>query len=380
MKTVQRAILGALALLLSAAPLLAQPSDVDQLVASGGEYYRNGMYRQAVADFRQAFNADKTNLDAAKGLGSAAMQLQDWRNAKTGYEAAHELSPGDCAVTNSLAYVYLALKLEERAKQTYEEVVGKGGKPGCEPGNSFAKVNLATLYMRSRNEAEKNLALQLLNQVTNTETEDTSLLARAHYALGTLYRQKKNYDLAIDNLEKAYSYDPDKMEGRYNLGLLYFNRQQYDKALEHLQKAYAEQPNDYNLNLMLGLVYNETPGGKSDAQEYLQHAVNLIGTMKAEDRPKDNLPHRWLGNILNDEGDPSQAISVVDAGLKLTSDGTERAGLLCTKAKAYEKLGRYEDALDIFESVTGDPQWGSYAQTEIKRQENLIQRAAAGQN
>jgi len=368
-----------LCLSLAASSGRAQTSEVDQLVASGEEYYRNGMYRQAIASFRQAFTQDGSNLQAAQGLGNAAVQLQDWRNAKTGLEAAHTLSPEDCSVTNSLAYVYLALKIEERAKATYEEIVGKPGSPGCDPGNNFAKVNLANLYMRSRNDEEKSRALQVLNQVVNAETQDTSLLARAHFALGTLYRQNKNYDLAITHLEKTYEYDPAKQEGRYNLGLLYFNKQQYDKALVHLEKAYAEQENDYNTNLMLGLVHNEMPGGQEKAQGYLQRAVDLIAALEPGARPDKNLPHRYLGNIYNDMGEPAKAIEVVEAGLPLIKDPTERAGLLCTKAKAMEKLGRYEEALSLFETIIDDPQWGSYALTEIKRQENLIARSQAQQ-
>jgi tetratricopeptide (TPR) repeat protein len=365
-----------LLLTLAAAGALAQPSEVDQLVASGEEYYRNGMYRQAVASFRQAFTLDAANLQAAKGLGSSAMQLQDWRNAKSGFETAHELAPEDCSITSNLAYVYLALKIEERAKATYEEIVGKSGSPGCDPGNNFAKVNLASLYLRSRNEEEKGRALQILNQVVNTETKDTTLLARAHFSLGTLYRQNKNYDLAITHLEKTFEYDPAKLEGRYNLGLLYFNKQQYDKALVHLERAYAEQEDDYNTNLMLGLVHNEMPGGAQKAEGYLQRAVDLIAALEPGARPDKNLPHRYLGNILNDKGEPAKAIEVIEAALPLVKDATERAGLLCTKAKGLEKLGRYDEALALFETLIDDPQWGSYALTEIKRQENLIARQA----
>ncbi len=377
MNSVLRFATATLLLTLAAAGALAQPSEVDQLIASGDEYYRNGLYRQAVASFRQAFTQDANSLQAAKGLGSAAMQLQDWRNAKTGLEAAHTLAPEDCSITSNLAYVYLALKIEERAKATYEEIVGKPGSPGCDPANNFAKVNLASLYLRSRNEEEKGRALQILNQVVNAEVQDTSLLARAHFSLGTLYRQNKNYDLAITHLEKTFEYDPAKLEGRYNLGLLYFNKQLYEKALAHLEKAYAEQEDDYNINLMLGLVHNEMPGGAEKAEGYLQRAVDLIAALEPGARPDKNLPHRYLGNIYNDKGEPARAIEVIEAALPLVKDATERAGLLCTKAKGLEKLGRYEEALALFESIIDDPQWGSYALTEIKRQENLIARDQA---
>ncbi|MEN8161187.1 MAG: hypothetical protein ABFS41_14035, partial [Myxococcota bacterium] len=82
-----------------------QVSEVDQLVSNGWENYRNGLFKEAVLDFKRALRMDGENVGAAEGLGAAAYQLQDWPKAKLGYESAHELAPENCGFSKSLAYV-----------------------------------------------------------------------------------------------------------------------------------------------------------------------------------------------------------------------------------------------------------------------------------
>ena len=99
--------------------------------------------------------------------------------------------------------------------------------------------------------------------------------------------------------------------------------------------------------------------------------------MDAGKRPKKNLPHRYLAKLLNEMGEPREAIAVSEEGMTLVDEGSERSGLICTKAKGKEKLKKYEEALELFETVVDDPVWGKYATKQIARQENLIARAAA---
>jgi len=141
--------------------------------------------------------------------------------------------------------------------------------------------------------------------------------------------------------------------------------------------AYDEKANDYNVNLMMGLAYFN--GGKNvDAVTYLQKAVNLIKLMKQEERPDKNLPHKYLADLYREDGDPDDAIKTADAGLRITTDEDTVAGLICSKAKALEDQGKFEEALDLFESVMANERWGSYARQQADRQEQLMARQAAG--
>lgn len=349
----------------------ALAQDVAQHIGQGNEYLRNSMFAQAKTEFERALRLEPTNAAAARGLGQAAMQLQDWIAAKRGLEVAHQQSPGDCGVTKNLAYVYMRMKMTGRAIATYEEIVGSPGKPGCDPDDNNSKSNLGALYLRG-NDSQKAKAIQLFNQVINSGDENAQLMARTHHSLGNLYLMRKNYDLAIRHMESAFAIDPERTDGRYNLGKLYFNKQEYDKALQHLNVALAGKENDYNINLMLGLCYNEMDGFEDEAVQHLSKAVNLIRLMDTDKRPAKNLPHAYLARLYNSLGEPDRALAISNEGLELAGTGTERAGLVCTKAKAYEHKGDYERALELFEEVLDDPVWGNYASRQAERQENLI--------
>jgi tetratricopeptide (TPR) repeat protein len=349
----------------------ARAQDITQYIGQGNEYLRNNMFSQAKIEFEKALRLEPANVAAARGLGQAAMQLQDWVAAKRGLDIAHQQSPGDCGVTKNLAYVLMRMKMTGRAMAAYEEIVGSPGKPGCDPDDNNSKSNLGSLYLRG-NESQKAKAIQLFNQVINSGEDDPDLMARTHYSLGNLYLMRKNYDLAIQHMESAFALDPERTDGRYNLGKLYFNKQEYDKALQHLTVALTGKENDYNINLMLGLCYNEMDGFENEAVQHLSKAVNLIKLMDAANRPSRNLPHAYLARLYNNLGEPERALQISNEGLELAGTDTERAGLNCTKAKAYELLGDYERALDLFEDAVDDPVWGNYASKQAERQENLI--------
>jgi len=114
---------------------------------------------------------------------------------------------------------------------------------------------------------------------------------------------------------------------------------------------------------------------EDDAVKHLQKAVNLIKLMAPEDKPQKNLPHRQLAVLYTDIGEPRKAVKTADAGLRITRDDGEKAGLTYAKALGLEAQGKYEDALELFESIMADDRWGRYARQQAERMEMHIQRA-----
>ncbi|MDP6418488.1 MAG: tetratricopeptide repeat protein [Candidatus Krumholzibacteria bacterium] len=377
MSLLKKILLLALILLSFALPVLAQGGQAELLTSTGWEFLRNGQYKDAMMEFEKALLSDPGNLRAAEGLGKSAMQISEWARAKKGFDIAHNLKPDDCKTTANLAYVEMRLKHVGVARRLYEQVLGKPGVSGCDPNDNYSKNQLATLYFRSKDPKHKDLAIQHFNQLLNTETENKNILFSANFYLGQLYKQRKNYKKAVELMEKAFKIMPDRTNGRYDLGVLYFNTEDYDSALEHLNIAFAEKANDFNINLMLGLCYYNKDDD-SEAITYLQKAVNLVKLMKPADQPKKNLPHRYLADLYRGKGEPGKAIRTCDAGLRISKNKSEKAGLICSKAKALEDRGKYEEALELFESVMSDSRWGSYARQQARRQEDLIERRSMG--
>jgi len=370
-------LLSALTLILISAPTIIA-DDLQQAelrTSTGWEFFRNGQYADAASEFDKALGFDPSNSSAGEGLGESAMQLQDWPKAKRGFEIAYEAHPDNCSVMAKLAYAEMRLNHSAQARDLYERVVGSNG---CNPNDNYSRNQLAILYSKSNHEDERDRAIQLFNKILNSEEGDQSILFQANFYQGRLYKQRKSYDKAIEFLEAAFQLQPQQSSGRYDLGVLYFNNQNFEKALEHLKIAYDSKANDFNVNLMMGLSYLNMGGKESDAMQYLQKAVNLVKLMKPEERPDKNLPHKYLADLYREDGQARDAVKTADAGLRITKDEDTVAGLVCTKAKALEDLGKYEDALDLFESVMANKKWGSYARQQAERQEQLMARQAAG--
>ncbi|TAM81922.1 MAG: tetratricopeptide repeat protein [Acidobacteria bacterium] len=132
--------------------------------------------------------------------------------------------------------------------------------------------------------------------------------ADAYYDLGTLYMEKKKWDLAEEVLEKAVQLKPDDPMGLNNLGIvaaqqgklmiaeqyfkqvlkrdpsndlalgnladLFRSQQRFQDAQQLLDEALKRRPDDPQLNYKLGMVY-AGQGLNSQAQTYLERAVRL---------------------------------------------------------------------------------------------------------
>ncbi len=363
--------------LFSAPASFAQGNQQAELrTSTGWEFLRNGQFEDAASEFEKALGFDPASISAGEGLGEAAMQLQDWPRAKRGFEIAYKGQPDKCTIKAKLAYAELRLRHNARARDLYEEVVGSNG---CNPNDNYSRNQLGIIYSKSKHESEQDRAIQLFNKILASDEEDANILFQANFYQGRLYKQRKSYDRAITFLETAFTLQPAQTSGRYDLGVLYFNKENYPKALEHLKIAYESKNNDFNVNLMLGLCYHSMDNKTDEAMQYLQKAVNLVKLMKAEDRPTKNLPHKYLADLYRAGGEPRKAVKTAEAGLRISKDEDTKAGLICSKAKAYEDQGKYYDALDLFESVMNNKKWGSYARQQADRQEQLIARQDASQ-
>jgi len=361
---------------ITASTCLAQDKQQAELrTSTGWEFLRNGQYADAATEFEKALNIDPANSSAGEGLGESAMQLKDWPRAKKGFDVALKAKPDNCTVKANLAYAELRLRHNARARDLYEEVVGPGG---CNPNDNYSRNQLGIIYSKSKHEEDRDRAIQLFNKILASDEDDANILFQANYYQGRLYKLRKSYDRAIEFLEKAFTLQPQQTSGRYDLGTLYFNKENYSKALEHLQVAYKSKANDFNVNLMIGLCYYNMDDKTDEAIQYLQKAVNLVKLMKPADRPDKNLPHKYLADLYRQKDEPRKAIKTVDAGLRISKDEDGRAGLICSKAKALEDLGKYSEALDLFESVMSNKRWGGYARQQADRQEQLMARRAAG--
>lgn len=61
-----------------------------------------------------------------------------------------------------------------------------------------------------------------------------------------------NWDFVVEQYHKVLSIDPNNTQAHYRLGLIYYERKDYRKAYTHFEKVVNLYPFDLSANLMLG--------------------------------------------------------------------------------------------------------------------------------
>ena len=156
--------------------------------------------------------------------------------------------------------------------------------------------------------------------------------ARAPYYLGCLYYDKRQYDLAIENWEKAVEQDPKFPTAWRNLALARFNRQdRKDEAVEYMEKAFHLDETDARILMELDQLYKRLQKPHQERLEFLQKYPQLIAQ-------RDDLVLEEI-TLLNQLGRYEEAMGKLDAHIFHPWEGGEG------KVSTQYQICRVEQAL-----------------------------------
>ena len=130
--------------------------------------------------------------------------------------------------------------------------------------------------------------------------------ARAHYYLGCLYYDKRQYDLAIENWEKAVKMDPKFPTAWRCLALARFNKQdKHEEAVEYMEKAFNLDQTDSRILMELDQLYKRMQKPHAERLAFLQKYPELIAQ-------RDDLILEEI-TLLNQLGRYEEAMQKLDA-------------------------------------------------------------------
>ena len=148
-------------------------------------------------------------------------------------------------------------------------------------------------------EKQEEKIRQLEADFSSTKDQMKKQETLLHYNLGVAYTKEKNYDMAIDEYEKASSLSPQDADTHYNLAIIYDEvRKNPKRAIQHYQKYLELKPEaddidevkDWIASLMLGEdKIKETELGKSTTVAVVrprQEKIKGIFLKKAEEIPQ----------------------------------------------------------------------------------------------
>jgi len=143
--------------------------------------------------------------------------------------------------------------------------------------------------------------IEALNVAIQVDPSD----AMAHYHLGNLWYDKKQYNKAIYHWEKSRDLDPNFATSRRNLALAYFNKQNNpDAAIVELEKALELNSCDARVLMELDQLYKRLNYSVDTRLELLENNPNLVES-------RDDL-YLELCTLYNIKGDYQKALAMID--------------------------------------------------------------------
>lgn len=170
--------------------------------------------------------------------------------------------------------------------------------------------------------------------------EDNPNLIMARFLLGTIYREKGEYEAAAGEYRRVVELDPYSYVSHYNLGLMYhlLNRLQ-EAAISYLQ-AIRLNPRDAKSNMNLGLVYTAL-GNAELGLPYVRKAVELAPDM-AEAHANLAVVYDSLRDYRSAEGAYRRAIELDPARVETA---VNLGGCLVAQKRYAEAISVYQQLL-----------------------------------
>ncbi len=179
-------------------------------------------------------------------------------------------------------------------------------------------------------------------------------------SLGDSMNSRRNFRRQLD----ASMLNPHDADAHYQLGLIYQQRRQYAEAVESFNRALKIYPQDADTHLQLGRVLR-AQGDFSQALGHFETALKLDSRVGNQEAWRD------LGSVLLDLGRPQDAVEPL---AKYTSHRAYDPEGLIYYGSALKSSGRTEEALAVFqqavEAVKTAPK---YRRGQLRRWANLAQ-------
>ncbi len=256
--------------------LTKDPKNITSGLALAAAASAAGHRNAALAACRGVLLVDPQNLEALKGAGRALCALGQAQEALTAFEEAAKIDPRDQEANrmrkNLAAEVSIGATGIDRSGHSREKL---------RDGSETERLEQDARLVRTADEIQE--AVTRLEKEAQANPEDPKLQVE----LANRYSALKDYDRAIESLEKAYELQPTNFDLREKAGDLKIAR--FDRNLRVAKKT----------------------GNEEDASRLAEERLVYLVTeyrARVKDHPTDLVLHFQLGKALFESGDFDGAI------------------------------------------------------------------------
>ncbi|MCR3922536.1 MAG: tetratricopeptide repeat protein, partial [Firmicutes bacterium] len=155
---------------------------------------------------------------------------------------------------------FLELAMMDEAIQEFKEVVHQ------EPELLLAHLCLGVAY------GERGMADEAMRELRLVQalTEEPQMRAIVHNALGNVYADKEEYELAKKEFNKVLELDPDFAIARFNMGAVCYNLRLYEESVIAFEASKDEFPKDWEIYFYLGKGYRKLDNDEEALVNFLK--------------------------------------------------------------------------------------------------------------
>jgi tetratricopeptide (TPR) repeat protein len=363
---------------------------------AGQDMFKKRRYQDALVAFEEAVKLDAKNAQGYRGMAKTYLKLRNYPQAVESFQMAVGVKPDYLEAYYELGQLQLTtLREYEKAQSTFQSILEMD--PDFQEGKvrdllKAAYVKQGSNYHRQKNfkkaaaqyenaaqldptDATVFYNLGLANRFSrnytkarnafSTATDLNSKYAKAHRALGHLYRITKKNSQAIRSYGKAIDSDPGCKDKRniyayISLGKVYTTTKQASKAVAILQKAVTVSPkkNKAKVYIALGFAHAQRKHFKSAVSAFTQ-ALKFDGR-NAEAQYRLASAHFELKNYQN----------ALNAARKATGSSKFRVPAHVIMGDVYDAWrpdGWKEKAIDNYKKGLKDRRNKKYCEDKIDR-------------
>ena len=313
-------------------------------------------YQKAALYFGEALQFKPEDALLYRLMGDAYARDGDLKNAITQYRKAFEFDPADLEIKQNLAGYLSNYGVELMGTQRWEEAIAAYQEAlQLTPTLNIAYTNLVDVLWKRANMHRKSgridKAIDAYLQLIQVDAD----AADAHSLLGELYLKKGAYPQAIDAFQSAFSAKPDDQQSRKNLVAAYHhyaqhldNKERYNEAVAQLRLALALSPKQVNLRLSLINTY-QLAGDFSSAEKELGWLLEEAPQSLQAESVSKNL-HVARGNTLMNQRRYAAALAEfekIDTSTKSTEIYNTIGYLYLLRKQLVLAIAAFESALAL---------------------------------
>ena len=302
---------------------------------SAKKYYKTAMafaksenYGDAIKNFSKAIEMDPNYIRAYVSRADVYAKQEKYEDAVKDYERASSLDPGEEVYLYHSADMYYLLGNYDKALLNATQAININKKYV----DAFKVKTLALIKQDKIGEAEK-VGLKAFELRKDYDT---------YYNLAVIYFSQKKYTDAEKYFQDAHVKDPKKVEPLIDLAKTYCAQERYDEAINTAYQVFSIDSKNKDAFWLRA--------NANEKKMQYQSAINDLSQIIVYHPNAD-----YINDIYMKRGDIyfafNQHMNAVNDYTKVIISEPNRASAYAQRAKAYEAIRSYDEAIKDYEKL-----------------------------